>query len=566
MKRNYNSKMINFEQASTIYKMIDDSTDDYVFIWDIISNVFKISSSILCNFDLDGTTTSDIETYWYKIIYDDDKDVFLHGINKIKLGISNTNVFECRVVNKKGEIIWISFRGSSSKDENGNSVIVFGHITDISKDTKIDFITGLLNRSKFQEDMINFLDKKAEFDSAVIVMGIDNFKNINEKYGYLFGDMVIRDVAQKITLMLPKTVTMYRIDGDKFAIFYKDVNYKKIKLLFYNIRDYMNVEHEIDDKKYFCTVSCGVALHPNDALSCMELFQRANSAMEFAKISGKNRLEFFSEELYKKKIRVLTLQEQLRESIRNNFTGFELYYQPQVKASNHELKGAEALLRWNSPELGQISPLEFIPFLEESGLIVKVGKWVIREALKMCRYWQSIIEDFKISINVSYIQLKEENFNVYLDQCIKEFEIKKNSVILELTESCWAPDFKFLIKKFIDFEEYGINMAIDDFGTGYSSLNYLRNLPVNIVKIDRSFVRHLTEKSYNFTFIEYIVKLMHSIDIKVCIEGVETEEEFKIVNKVNPDYIQGYLFGKPESTEMFYKKFIDTKEQLLVQV
>ncbi|NFG62314.1 MULTISPECIES: bifunctional diguanylate cyclase/phosphodiesterase [unclassified Clostridium] len=564
MKHKYNSKIINFEQASTIYKLIDNSTDDYVFIWDVNSNVFKISSSILCDFDLDGTTTSDIEEYWSKIIYNDDKDIFLHGINKIKSGLSNINIFQCRLVNKKGEVIWISFRGSLLKDENENAIIVFGHITDMNKDTKIDFITGVLNRSKFQEDMMNFLDNKSEIVSAVIVMGIDNFKNINEKHGYLFGDMVIRDVAQKITLMLPKNMNIYRIDGDKFAIFYKDANYKKVEVLFNNIKDYMNVQHEIDDKKYFCTLSCGVALYPNDALSCMELFQRANSAMEFAKISGKNRLEFFSEELYNKKIRFLTLQEQLRESIRNNFDGFELYYQPQVKASNHELKGAEALLRWNSPELGEISPLEFIPFLEESGLIVKVGKWVIREALKMCMNWQSIIEDFKMSINVSYIQLKEDNFNVYLDECIKEFGINKNSVILELTESCWAPDFKFLIKKFADFEEYGINMAIDDFGTGYSSLNYLRNLPVNIVKIDRSFVRHLTEKSYNFTFIEYVIKLMHSINIKVCIEGIETVEEFEIINKVNPDYIQGYLFGKPESTDMFYRKFIDAKEQLLV--
>ena len=558
--------MINFEQASAIHNIIDNSTEDYVFIWDVSSNLFKVSSSILCDFDLDETITNDINKYWFKIIYDEDKEVFLNGMNKINSGMSNINIFQCRFINRKNEIVWLSFSGSSLKDENGNFLIIFGHITDISKNTKIDFITGLLNRSKLEEDIISFLNNKFELISAVIVMGIDNFKSINEKYGYIFGDKVIRNIAQKINQLLPKNVSMYKIDGDKFAIFYKYANDDKVKDLFTRIKDYMNMTHEIDNKRYFCSVSCGVALYPNDAFSSMDLFQRANSAMEFAKISGKNRLEFFSEELYNKKIYLLTLQEQLRESIRNDFDGFELYYQPQVKASNHELKGAEALLRWNSPEFGQISPLEFIPFLEESGLIIKVGKWVVREALKMCKYWQSIIEDFKMSINVSYIQLKEDDFKTYLDECIKEFGIKKNSVILELTESCWAPDFKFLIKKFTDFEAYGINMAIDDFGTGYSSLNYLRNLPVDIVKIDRSFVRHLTEKSYNFTFIEYVVKLMHSIDIKVCIEGVETEEEFEIINKVNPDYIQGYLFGKPESTNVFYKKFIDTKEQLLVQV
>ncbi|WP_242984722.1 putative bifunctional diguanylate cyclase/phosphodiesterase [Clostridium taeniosporum] len=558
--------MINFDQASTICDLLDNNTEDYFFVWDIINDIFKISPSILKEFDLEGTTTNNLKKYWDKFIYDEDKEVFFYSMNKIKLGTSDMNFFECRLLNKKNEIIWVSFRGSSLKDKNGHSQIIFGYITNIGKNTKIDFITGLLNRSKLQEDMINFFNKRFDFISSIMVIGIDDFKNINEKYGYLFGDKVIRSVGEKIASIIPKNANVYKIDGDKFAVFYKDTNKQKIKSLFKSIKEYMNAFHEIDNNYYFCTVSCGVALYPNDAVKSMELFERANSAMEFAKIKGKNKLEFFSKKLYSRKIRLLTLQEQLRESIRNNFQGFQLYYQPQVKASNYELKGAEALLRWNSPEFGQISPLEFIPFLEESGLIIQVGKWVIREALKMCRYWQSIVEDFKISINVSYIQLKEEDFKIYLDKCINEFQIKKNSIILELTESCWASDFKFLIKKFDDFERYGINMAIDDFGTGYSSLNYLRNLPVDIVKIDRSFVRQLTEKSYNFTFIEYVVKLMHSINIRVCIEGVETSEEFEIINKVNPDYIQGYLFGKPESTKVFYEKFINTKEQLLVKI
>ena len=518
----------------------------------LFSNIFAIN-----------TFNNTLEKYWNKCLQEKDKKIFFDGMNKMKLGYSNINVFECRFINKKNEIIWLSFKGNSLKDKNGNIAIIFGHILDIGKNIKVDYLTGLFNRNKLQEDMITFFNKNFFSNLSIMVLGIDNFKNINEKYGYLFGDKVIKDIANKISLLLPKDADIYRIDGDKFAIFYKKATIKKIETLFNAIKELMNMSYKIDNNNYFCTISCGVSIYPKDAILYMDLFEKASTAMEFAKSNGKNRMNFFSEELYKRKIDLLTLQERLRTSIRNDFEGFELYYQPQVDAATHKLKGAEALLRWNSSEFGEISPMKFIPFLEESGLIIKVGKWVIREALKICSQWQSIIKDFKMSINISYIQLKEDDFKTYLDNCIKEFKIQKDCIVLELTESSCASDFNFLIEKFTDFKEYGLNMAIDDFGTGYSSLNYLRNLPVSIVKIDRSFIKQLTEKSYNYTFIKYVVKLMHSIDIKVCIEGVETLKEFEIVSKVNPDYILGYLFGKPESTQSFYKKFIETKETIV---
>lgn len=558
-----NFKTINFNQASMMCNLIENIIEDYVFVWEINSNTFKISTSMVYDFYLNETEQNTLEEYWNKSLYEKDKKIFLDGMNRMKLGYSNINVFECRFINKKNEIVWLSFKGHSLKDENGNVSIILGHIMDIGKNIKIDYLTGLFNRSKLQEDMSNFLNKKVFSNASIMVLGIDNFKNINEKYGYLFGDKVIKHIGNKIGMILPKQAKIYKIDGDKFAIVYKNSTIKKIEILFNYIKEVMNIYYKIDNNYYFCTVSCGAAIYPKDALLYMELFEKANAAMEFAKVNGKNKLEFFCHELHKRKMDLLTFNEKIRSSIMNDFEGFELYYQPQVDAVTHKLKGAEALIRWNSSEFGKIYPLKFIPFLEESGLIINVGKWVIKESLKMCRDWQSIIKDFKMSINVSYIQLKEEGFKTYLYNCINEFNIKKNSIILELTESSCASDFNLLIEKFTEFKEDGINMAIDDFGTGYSSLNYLRNLPVNIVKIDKSFIKQLTEKNYNFTFIEYVVKLMHSINIKVCIEGVETVKEFEIVNKVNADYIQGYLFGKPESAETFYRKFIENKETIV---
>lgn len=215
--------------------------------------------------------------------------------------------------------------------------------------------------------------------------------------------------------------------------------------------------------------------------------------------------------------------------------------------------GAEALLRWHSSQHGEVSPIEFIPLLEESHLIIQVGKWVFEQAVTQCKKWQEYNPDFMMSINVSYIQLKENALLEYLRNNHHELTLK--NFILELTENCWVPNLQFLNQEFKGIQEMGYGIAIDDFGTGYSSLSHLKELPANVIKIDRSFIRGIKEGSYEYTFLEYIVKLAHIIDLKVCVEGVETLEEFEIVKKALPDYIQGFLFGKPICAKEFEERY-----------
>ena len=225
-------------------------------------------------------------------------------------------------------------------------------------------------------------------------------------------------------------------------------------------------------------------------------------------------------------------------------------YQPQIDTSTRKVIGAEALLRWHSPKHGEVSPIEFIPFLEENHLIIQVGKWVLEEGAKQCLEWQKYDPDFTMSINVSYVQLKENALLEYLkNEHIPKVSAK--NLILELTESCWVPNLHFLNQEFKDMHEMGYGIAIDDFGTGYSSLSHLKELPANVIKIDRSFIKGLSKGSYEYIFLEYIVKLAHIIHLKVCVEGVETKEEFDTVMQASPDYIQGYLFGRPVCAREF---------------
>lgn len=437
--------------------------------------------------------------------------------------------------------------------DDPKTIFLVGRIKNIGEKNKFDSITGTWNREQFEHRMNYLIKEKIYKNGAMFIMDIDNFKNINEKYGHSYGDKVLRAIATEVLEYLPKDVRLYRLDGDEFAFFYPMCTKETIEKIYEKIQMYTNTQHEIESNKYYCTVTAGVAMYPEDGDNYLDLFKHADIALDIAKISGKNRIKFFSQELYENKLKVISMQQKLRECVENNFNDFELFFQPQVNAVTKEVIGAEVLLRWHSSTYGEVSPVEFIPILEQSNLIIPVGKWIIKEAVKQCKEWHKINPDFKISVNVSYIQLKEDFFRDFIVECLVEYQLRPEFLILELTENCWIPDINLLNDKFISLKGIGVYIAIDDFGTGYSSLNYLKELSVNIIKIERSFVKNITYNSYEYTFLEYIIKLAHIINLKVCVEGIESYEEYDIVKSLGVDIIQGFLFGRPVSASEFYK-------------
>ncbi|HBG5200450.1 TPA: GGDEF and EAL domain-containing protein [Clostridioides difficile] len=547
------SNSLSLDHIEIFFELLSQSTEDYIFFWDINRNKFKISSAIFDEFNLSKEIESDLVNCWSKIVYPDDVQIWKDDIQELLHGKKGEHNLEYRLINKYKEIVWISCRGKVYVSDDPKTIFLVGRIKNIGEKNKFDSITGTWNREQFEHRMNYLIKEKIYKNGAMFIMDIDNFKNINEKYGHSYGDKVLRAIATEVLEYLPKDVRLYRLDGDEFAFFYPMCTKETIEKIYEKIQMYTNTQHEIESNKYYCTVTAGVAMYPEDGDNYLDLFKHADIALDIAKISGKNRIKFFSQELYENKLKVISMQQKLRECVENNFNDFELFFQPQVNAVTKEVIGAEVLLRWHSSTYGEVSPVEFIPILEQSNLIIPVGKWIIKEAVKQCKEWHKINPDFKISVNVSYIQLKEDFFRDFIVECLVEYQLRPEFLILELTENCWIPDINLLNDKFISLKGIGVYIAIDDFGTGYSSLNYLKELSVNIIKIERSFVKNITYNSYEYTFLEYIIKLAHIINLKVCVEGIESYEEYDIVKSLGVDIIQGFLFGRPVSVSEFYK-------------
>ncbi|EQE88078.1 UNVERIFIED_CONTAM: GGDEF-domain containing protein [Clostridioides difficile] len=547
------SNSLSLDHIEIFFELLSQSTEDYIFFWDINRNKFKISSAIFDEFSLSKEIESDLVNCWSKIVYPDDVQIWKDDIQELLHGKKGEHNLEYRLINKYEEIVWISCRGKVYVSDDPKTMLLVGRIKNIGEKNKFDSITGTWNREQFEHRMNYLIKEKIYKNGAMFIMDIDNFKNINEKYGHSYGDKVLCAIATEVLEYLPKDVRLYRLDGDEFAFFYPMCTKETIEKIYEKIQMYTNTQHEIESNKYYCTVTAGVAMYPEDGNNYLDLFKHADIALDIAKISGKNRIKFFSQELYENKLKVISMQQKLRECVENNFNDFELFFQPQVNAVTKEVIGAEVLLRWHSSTYGEVSPVEFIPILEQSNLIIPVGKWIIKEAVKQCKEWHKINPDFKISVNVSYIQLKEDFFRDFIVECLVEYQLRPEFLILELTENCWIPDINLLNDKFISLKGIGVYIAIDDFGTGYSSLNYLKELSVNIIKIERSFVKNITYNSYEYTFLEYIIKLAHIINLKVCVEGIESYEEYDIVKSLGVDIIQGFLFGRPVSASEFYK-------------
>lgn len=547
------SNSLSLDHIEIFFELLSQSTEDYIFFWDINRNKFKISSAIFDEFNLSKEIESDLVNCWSKIVYPDDVQIWKDDIQELLHGKKGEHNLEYRLINKYKEIVWISCRGKVYVSDDPKTIFLVGRIKNIGEKNKFDSITGTWNREQFEHRMNYLIKEKIYKNGAMFIMDIDNFKNINEKYGHSYGDKVLRAIATEVLEYLPKDVRLYRLDGDEFAFFYPMCTKETIEKIYEKIQMYTNTQHEIESNKYYCTVTAGVAMYPEDGDNYLDLFKHADIALDIAKISGKNRIKFFSQELYENKLKVISMQQKLRECVENNFNDFELFFQPQVNAVTKEVIGAEVLLRWHSSTYGEVSPVEFIPILEQSNLIIPVGKWIIKEAVKQCKEWHKINPDFKISVNVSYIQLKEDFFRDFIVECLVEYQLRPEFLILELTENCWIPDINLLNDKFISLKGIGVYIAIEDFGTGYSSLNYLKELSVNIIKIERSFVKNITYNSYEYTFLEYIIKLAHIINLKVCVEGIESYEEYDIVKSLGVDIIQGFLFGRPVSASEFYK-------------
>ncbi len=542
------------------FDLLKKTTDEYLFLSDLQAGMVMLSPNFVQDFDVPGEVIADVGTYWSPLIHPEERAQYEAAMRSVHSaeGIYDYTA-EYRVRTRKGEYVWLRTRGQVGTDLAGHPNLFAGVMTRMAKRNQADSVTGLLNKYQFEHGVKMALAnyRATQQGGAIMVFGLDNFKIVNETYNRVMGDRVLKHVAKLVEQILPPQLTLYKLDGDEFAIIYPEATQEQIGELFESIQNCLARPQELDGHQYFTTASAGTVFYPRAGKDYLVLHKHAEAAMDLAKKDGKNRNCLFSKDQYNRWVRSIAMRDSIWDSVEQGCQGFSLFFQPQVDAASQRLIGAEALLRWQNPKGRMVAPMEFIPILEETKLIIPVGKWIFEEALRTCKRWRKVVPDFRMSVNMSYEQVKELSFKEFVEDCLQRYEMPPDSVILELTESKIVADWNFVNQQFNRFREKGIAIAMDDFGTGYSSLSSLKNLACDIVKIDREFVKKILENDFDRKLVKAVVSLCHSIGIKCCIEGVEQEAEYELLTKeCHADSIQGYLFGHPESVTNFEEKFL----------
>ncbi|MEY8321043.1 GGDEF and EAL domain-containing protein [Lachnospiraceae bacterium 46-61] len=524
-----------------------ESIEDYLFVFDVKEQQFYFSSCIWEKYPLPFIDISFGIEDWISVIDVRDRNKVEQNLEEIKKGITDQVAMEYRMIDRKGVSVWVNCVGKCVSYDDGKPSIIVGSISENVVSKKIDQLTGLQNQTVLEKSFQEILQKGES--GYFLILGIDDFKNVNDKYGRKFGDEQLKKLAEIIDKNLDYDSRLYRLDGDKFGVNLVGYSKESAKVFYDKIKTEFSIQT-------YSNVSAGAVSYPTDVNNYHNLYQYAEDALNQSKQQGKNKLSFFSIDIYKGHLFFIDLKEEILESIKNDFEGFYIYYQPVVKNENGMLIKAEALMRWRSKQYGEISPVVFIPILEQTGLILEAGKWILEKAMKQCHEWRQYLPNFRMNINLSYIQLKDKRLMETIFYALDKANIPGSAIILEVTESIQLQDYSYFNLLFYQLSKKGIQISIDDFGTGYSSLGYLKELRVDEIKIDRCFVKSIQEGGYNSHLIKNMIELAHSVNIRVCVEGVETVEERTVLKKLSPDVIQGYYFGRPETPDKFYEKFI----------
>ena len=411
-----------------------------------------------------------------------------------------------------------------------------------------DSLTGLPNRNRFRDYLNEVLNRQQENKIlAVLFLDLDRFKIINDTKGHTIGDMILQKVAARLEMAVQNEGFVSRQGGDEFIILLEDMDKEKATVVAQRILNEFSMPLEVNRQEFFVTPSIGISLYPSDGQDEETLLKNADTAMYQAKERGKNNFRFYSSNLNGISIRKMELENGLRKALEQN--QLTLHYQPQVSLASEELVGIEALIRWQHPEHGVIAPSEFIPLAEETGLIVQIGKWVLREACKQRKAWESAgLRDVPIAVNVSVRQFEDDHLVEYISSVLDEVGLRANQLELEITESIMQnlENSTIILNK---LKEHGVLLSIDDFGTGYSSLSYLKHLPIDKIKIDKSFVDDILYHSNQGVMVKTIIDMGLNLNFIVIAEGIETDEQLSFLKKNECKIGQGYLFSKPVPAE-----------------
>ncbi len=546
---------ITMEQIQEYFDILSPCMDNYLYLYDFQYDECCISANSMERFAVPATHFDHAQEKHALFIHPDDYKLLMKALYDIVENGCTFHDLEYRWIDKEGKIVWINCRGHILK-ENGKPRFLLGCLNEIGKMQKADNISGLRREIALLQELTE--DKLMKKNGFVIRAGIDDFREIIENHGIEYGDMILQRTAECISSVISSDQKVYRIVEDEFVIAdFSGGTLEDARRICKAINQALACFIQDNQYEVFYTLSEGIlVLNQVENQSYINLMKLSEFALNRAKENGKKQVYIYSEEDYNNFIYKRKLIQIMRQAVYNNFEGFETYYQPIISIKDKQLNCAEALLRFYNKECGRISPIEFIPILEESGLIIPVGVWVMEQAIKSCGILQEYIPDFRISVNLSYIQVQKSNILEAILKLIEKYHIKPGSLMVELTESGFLEDCPCFEDFCKGLKEQGILLALDDFGSGYSNFRYLSSLNPNILKVDRTFMTKAIQNKQEYTLLKYMIEMSHSINLKMCIEGVETIEELEKISKIEPDFIQGYYYGRPCPFDEFLDKFI----------
>lgn len=501
------------------------------------------------------------EKAWEDLLHSDDKKEYLDRQSQLLHGRMLHHQY--RIIMANHEVKWVEDKTFPILNAKGQLVRLDGIIQDISERKRIeerinfianhDYLTELPNRrmfvQKLKELIRDYTTKEAKF--ALFYLNIDRINFVNDTLGHEIGDILLREISVRLASIAGKK-PIFRLNGDEFAIILTNIH--KYNYLKFGKRIIQEIEKPFHIVGYdiHISTSIGVSFFPDDGDTFKDLIMNSNVALNRAKDLGKNNVQFFTKDLNSESYRLFHLENDLRDAIRND--EFSLYYQPQVDTFSEEMVGAEALIRWNHPKRGLVSPAQFIPLAEETGLINEISDWVLEAVCNQLNEW--VEKDYSlvpVSINLSAKTLMKADLVKTIKKYLSKYSIPSNLLEIEITEDSLIKNEGLGLSTIEQLRDMGTAISLDDFGTGFSSIGYLKKFKVDYLKIDRSFIRNIHKSDGDLKIMESIILLAKGFGLKVVAEGVEKEEQWELLKKLNCHYIQGFLFSKPQPAEEFTK-------------
>ncbi len=424
-----------------------------------------------------------------------------------------------------------------------------------------DALTDLPNQVLFKDRLKQAIaySRRSDQMHAVLLLNLDRFKTINDSLGYTAGDRLLQSVAQRLTSCVRESDTVARFGSDEFAILLTQISRAQDAANAARaIKEVLDQAFIFDEQEVFMSTSIGISLYPHDDRDTAGLLKNAGAALDRAKVEGGNNYQFYTAGGTTRALKQLVLESNLRGALERS--EFVVHYQPQVTIPDFHLIGMEALVRWRHPSLGLLYPSDFVPLAEDSGLIIALGEWVMRNACMQNKAWQDAgLAPMRLSVNFSARQFQQPAFINSVAEILKETNLDPRWLELEITESSIMKEPDQAIEKLHELKLMGIRVAIDDFGTGYSSLNYLKRFPIDTLKIDKTFVADVCKDPHDTAIVRAIITLGHALDLTVIAEGVETQEQLKYLSSLGCDVVQGFLFSKSLPAPVFEELLVEQR-------